>query len=440
MATQPLISIVTPSYNQGPFIEENIQSVLTQDYKNVEHIIIDGASTDSTMAVVKKYPHLRVVSEKDRGHSDAVNKGFKMAKGQIWGFVNADDTLAPGALSRVAKEIDPARGRHVVMGRCQFTDEAGHFIGVEHPSHFVSHRRMVAVWKGHWVPQPATFWTPEVWERCGPLDVDLHFWIDYDLFCRFSRYYKFHFVDQVLATYRLQQASKTMSKTDADRLEDCIKLSRRYWGCPLKPLYWYLAMSLLCFRFNRRGRAKQFLATALQKWTANKKAPALAHGLAGVGLAPIMATYLLAQKEAPGLAVLLSKMLNSPRRREMIPPQTAVYFDHTNVWDDGWCGPRWSKEIVIEAGMQKLRLSGMVDMTSLGWPINLSVTIDEKPVNRARVEKSGDFSLTFPLPDDLVAGEHHLSVVADNWFVVDRFLANKDHRPLSWRLRRLELV
>ena len=102
MERRPRISIVTPSFNQAKYIVATIESVMGQDYPNVEHIVIDGGSTDGTLDSLGRYPHLKLVSEPDRGHADAVNKGFRLATGEIWGFLNSDDTLLPGALLRVA--------------------------------------------------------------------------------------------------------------------------------------------------------------------------------------------------------------------------------------------------------------------------------------------------------------------------------------------------
>ena len=232
MSPLPRISVVTTSYNQGAFIGETIESVLAQDYPNVEHIVVDGMSTDGTLDVLARYGHLRVIREPDRGAAEAINKGFQVATGDIWCFLNSDDTFLPGALHRVAREIDPAAGRHVVMGRCRFVDEHGRFFGVEHPCHFESFRRVLEVWKGHFIPQPAVFWTPEVWKTCGPLEVGL-IHLDYDLFCRFARRYRFHVIDQVLANYRLHSESKTVEWSEAERLEDSIRLSKRYWGLSL---------------------------------------------------------------------------------------------------------------------------------------------------------------------------------------------------------------
>src|SRR5262249_25106976 len=174
----PRISLVTPSFNQGQFIGRTIDSVLAQDYPDLEHIIVDGMSGDETPAVLARYPHLRVIRERDRGQADAVNKGFRAATGDVLGFLNSDDTLAPGALRHVARAIDPARGRHVVMGRCRFIDADDHCTGLEHPCLFTGQRRVLEVWRGHGIPQPAVFWTRGVWQRCGPLEEREHLVLD----------------------------------------------------------------------------------------------------------------------------------------------------------------------------------------------------------------------------------------------------------------------
>ncbi len=232
----PRISIVTPSFNQARYIVATVESVIAQDYPNLDHIVIDGGSTDGTLDRLARYTHVRLVSEADRGHADALNKGFRLATGEIWGFLNSDDTLLPGALHRVAREVDPGRGRQIVMGRCRFIDAEGRSSGLEHPSRFEGHRRVLEIWKGHTIPQPAVFWTPEVWKACGPMDDQLQSaWVDYDLFCRFSRRYRFHFVDQVLAAYRLHPESKTVRWAGTDRLEEGIAISRSHWGFAAAP-------------------------------------------------------------------------------------------------------------------------------------------------------------------------------------------------------------
>src|SRR5262245_42451200 len=183
MSELPPISIITCSYNQGRFLGQAVESVLAQGYPRVQHLVVDGMSTDETVEVLARYPHLEVLREPDRGQADALNKGFARATGTILAFLNSDDVLLPGALHRVARELDPRRGRHVVMGRCLYLDAAGRPTGVEHPCAYHGHRRLLEAWKVHTVPQPAVFWTAEAWRRCGPLDVGQHHVLDYDLFC-----------------------------------------------------------------------------------------------------------------------------------------------------------------------------------------------------------------------------------------------------------------
>ena len=137
--------MVTPSFNQGAFLERTIASVEAQDYPDLEHIVVDGMSTDDTPDVLARHPRLVVIREPDKGQADAINKGLARAAGSVLCVLNSDDTFAPGALRRVAAEIDPARGRHVVLGRCRFVDEADRFLGFEHPSGFESHRRVLEI-------------------------------------------------------------------------------------------------------------------------------------------------------------------------------------------------------------------------------------------------------------------------------------------------------
>src|SRR5207245_1968885 len=148
MANLPRISVVTSSYNQGRFIAQAIESVLGQGYPCFEHIVVDGMSVDDTAAILARYPHLRILREPDGGQAEAINKGFRLATGDIYCFLNSDDTLVPGAFQCVARELDPQRGRHIVMGRCRYLDEEGCPTGLEHPCAYQDHRRVLEIWKG----------------------------------------------------------------------------------------------------------------------------------------------------------------------------------------------------------------------------------------------------------------------------------------------------
>ena len=125
MNQYPIISIVTPSYNQGKFIEDTIQSVLIQNYPNFEHIIVDNCSTDGTVEILKKYPFLKWISEPDKGQTDALNKGFRKATGDIIAYLNSDDQYCPGVFLTVADYFLEHPECKWLCGNVIFTDSKG---------------------------------------------------------------------------------------------------------------------------------------------------------------------------------------------------------------------------------------------------------------------------------------------------------------------------
>jgi glycosyltransferase involved in cell wall biosynthesis len=428
---------VTSSFNQGDFIESTIQSVLAQNYPAVEHIVVDGMSTDQTAAVLERYPHLRVIREPDRGQFDAINKGFAIATGQIFCFLNSDDTFEPGALTRIAAEIDPARGRHVVMGRCLFIDETGRFIGIEHPSRFEGHRRVLEVWKGHSIPQPATFWTRDVWERCGPL-TETAYWLDYDLFCRFSREYVFHEIDQVLATYRLHTSSKTSSATEHDRLEAAIETSRAYWGgLPLADRL-HLRLSYARFRLNRRQRARALLSAAKSLWRTSSKGRGMAYAVAGGLLGPDLVTNMvILPRVKPHLARLRGVRAISSRRADS--PQTLAWRSFEALHADGWAGPTLVQPIEVAVHHKNVKIVGTVALGGFRRPLELDVSIDGRLLGRRTTRGPSQFTVTFPLTD-VSPGAHQLRIVSSDYAVPHDLLGNQDYRPLSFKLESLQPV
>ncbi len=430
MTVWPRISIVTPSYNQGRFIAETIESVLRQDYPDVEHIVVDGMSTDETPEVLARYPHLRVIREPDRGQADAINKGFAVATGSIYSFLNSDDVLLPGALERVAAEIRPEEGRHVVMGRCRFIDETGRYTGIEHPSQFESFRRVLEVWKGHTIPQPAVFWTAQVWWECGPACESLV--LDYDLFCRMARKYKFHAIDQVLAAYRLHENSKTCRSCDFERLEECIRVSRQYWGSPVGLLYWGLWWSLLCYRLNRRGRAHRWIAAGVSRWERGNKFAGAMRCLPGLLAAPDVAANMIVLPAARILLRKLGRFGWVQIRQRGIEPQTRAFLERTKPWDDGWVGPCFEAERRARGGERSVLVQGAAHLKYMEAPLVLRVFLDGEPVGEIALATNGHFCRSFKLGTELSGGEHLVRIEASTWWVPHKFEGSGDYRPLSW--------
>lgn len=180
----PRISIVTPSFNQGAFIEETIRSVLLQGYPDLEYAIVDGDSTDSSVEIIRKYsPWLTYwVSEKDRGQSHAINKGLQRATGHILAYLNSDDVYAPGALFKVACAL-ATQGKAWCCGDAVEIDDKSHKISDWRKR---TPRRWTDLMSGKaMTAQPSTFWTRDLWLECGPLDESMFFSMDWDLYCKF---------------------------------------------------------------------------------------------------------------------------------------------------------------------------------------------------------------------------------------------------------------
>jgi glycosyltransferase involved in cell wall biosynthesis len=441
MPPLPRVSVITSSFNQGAFIGRTIDSVLAQHYPDLEHIVVDGVSTDETPEVLARYNHLRVIREPDKGQADAINKGFRAATGQIYCFLNSGDTLLPDALRRVAQEIDPVRGRHVVLGRCRFIDEHDRFVGIEHPSAFQSHQRVLEIWKGYCIPQPAVFWTPEVWRRCGPLDEREQLMLDYDLFCRFSREYRFHFVDQVFATYRVHSESKTSSVTDEQRLEQAIRVSRRYWGSPATLQYWQIRASYSAFRFGRRRRALALLRRAREGWRAGQRPRALVRAAAGALLGPDVAADVLL---APVLKPRLRRVLGALRRlvagssAAPLHPATLAWRQFDGLHTDKWAGPVMATTITVKPGHTRCELAGTTGGFLMPAALKLAVSLDGRKVGLHSAGRQGDFRIAVPL-EGIEAGAHELRVRSNVFVVPHTYMGIDDFRPLSFKLQEITL-
>jgi glycosyltransferase involved in cell wall biosynthesis len=209
----PKISIVTPSYNQGQFIEETIRSVLLQGYPNLEYVIIDGGSTDNTVEIIKKYePWLAYwESVPDRGQSHAINKGFAHATGEIFGWLNSDDLYTLGSLRKVAASFIESKC-DVLSGNTIYLEARGRG-GKKTPS-MSSVSEMLRTYLSA-APQPSTFWTSKGWDQYGPLDEDLHYRMDYALFlCFAGSDLKWISCNDDLALFRHHQDQKTWSWSD----------------------------------------------------------------------------------------------------------------------------------------------------------------------------------------------------------------------------------
>jgi len=225
----PKITIVTPCYNHDAYLEETIRSVLLQNYPNLEYIVIDGGSKDASIEIIKKYTKWidYWVSEKDSGQSEAINKGFKRAKGEILAWLNSDDLYEPGALHRIGCLYQKHKGKVI----------AGQIIDFDHTTkeetltrqYNISFEKIVKFWEGnHWWHQPGMFFPAGAVRQVGYLDENLHFGMDYDLLCRLTRNCETLCIEDTLARFRMHNASKTVSNRHLSMYESSV-ISKKYW-------------------------------------------------------------------------------------------------------------------------------------------------------------------------------------------------------------------
>jgi glycosyltransferase involved in cell wall biosynthesis len=434
----PRISIVTGSHNQGAYLEETLRSVLLQGYPNLEYIVVDGGSSDDSPHIIRRYARWLACweAQPDRGQAAALNYGFGRATGAILGFLNSDDTYLPGALERAAREVDVERNRHLVIGRCLFVDAAGRWLGNEHPSRAVSHRRLLAVWKGHTIPQPASFWSRAAWSDGGPLVEDAGApWIDYGLFCRMTRRRRIHAVDQVLATYRLHSESITMAKR-GNAGEETLRISRRYWGPAWTLRHLALACSLAVHRFDRLGRARDAVRRGRERRARGRPWRAFASTLAALLGAPDLLFQLAVERCGSGrLQRWLAELAAAVGRQG-----SAARREQTEPWHDRWVGPHLRLDLDAIGGERRLRLEGtMPDRADLGAPLRLLVRVDGIAAGKARIDHDGPFAVEMALPAPAAPGRCRVEIEAAPCFVPDTILGNGDTRRLCWLMQSVDL-
>lgn len=221
----PRITVVTPSYNQGAYLEQTITSVLGQGYENLEYIVMDGGSTDNSVEIIQRYAD-RITywqSERDTGQAQALNRGFARATGDILCWLNSDDFYLPGVLHEIARTVDDTDG--LIYGDCLSFAEVGTRARVNRPpAHDLEWLKLV-----DYIVQPSSFWKRSVWEKVGVLNEELHYAFDWDWFLRASEVAKVRKVNRIFSAYRFHDAHKSSHGGDK-RAREIIAVSKLRGG------------------------------------------------------------------------------------------------------------------------------------------------------------------------------------------------------------------
>jgi glycosyltransferase involved in cell wall biosynthesis len=251
----PTVSVITPSFNQAQFLPETLKSVREQTYGDVEHIVVDGGSTDGTLEILRTAPDIRWVSEKDRGQVHAINKGFAMAEGSILAWLNSDDTLSPNAVSVAVNALEVS-GAELVYGNVEIVDEHSRRLKL---SRGIPFDYRILLYGINYIGQQTVFFRRSLFDRAGPLREEFDNGFDYELWLRFAQHGKLHYEPRLRAQIRLHADAKSVARNFVT-LENVEQIRREYWskgGWPhwysrkpwfYVPNYWY--------RLKRQIRAR----------------------------------------------------------------------------------------------------------------------------------------------------------------------------------------
>lgn len=217
-------SIITPTLNQGRFIRDTIESVLNQDYQNFEHIVIDGGSADDTINILKEYPHLKWISEKDCGPASAINKGFSIAIGEIFAWLNSDDYYNENIFYEINSFFENDNDCEFLFGNLTFINESRKILlrdKTQTPSvDFFVHK------SADFLRQPCTFFRKSLLEKTGPLDESLGLVFDYDLFIKMLSITNPIYIDKNFAFQRMYDSTLT-KKNLTKQAKEIYKISRK---------------------------------------------------------------------------------------------------------------------------------------------------------------------------------------------------------------------
>lgn len=241
-------SIVTPSLNQGMFIKDTIDSVLKQNYDNYEHIVMDGGSVDNTEDIVKNYPGVKYIREEDTGPADAINKGFAMSTGEIFGWINSDDYYEKNIFEGINSifESNPEIG--MVIGNLTVINQEGKILLKEKT--YPYNRDYLIHVNADVIRQPCTFFRRDLFYKAGKLNINLKYVFDYDLFIRMLGFTEVMYTDQYYAVYR--EHDNTLTRLNLRKQSSEIrKVSAKYGGKLTDQIFiTYLKKNLFPYKFT----------------------------------------------------------------------------------------------------------------------------------------------------------------------------------------------
>ncbi|MDD6070067.1 MAG: glycosyltransferase, partial [Clostridiales bacterium] len=394
----PLVSVVTPSYNQGKFIETTIKSVLAQDYPNLEYIVMDGGSSDETISILQKYSDkIRWYSEKDRGQADAVNKGIRLAKGKIIGWLNSDDTYLEGAVSEMVDYLKTHPDTDMVYGEGYYTDKDGN-ITERYLTEKYNRKRLAEMCI---ICQPTAFFTKEIVERVGMLDVEHQLSMDYELWMRIAKVGKIAYIPDYIATSRMYEENKTLSRRKEVYEETCKAVKKHYGYVPINWIDGYA----------------DYIAEGTRGWKFHWEDIRL---------------FVRFNFSNPGYCWNGMKSMLRSRCGGILRLHTAKQF--TEQYPDKWLSKVYIHKIKVDDKKKVIIISGIHNWP-LKYKLKISVLLDNKIIHKFTVEELGEFTKEIHIPqNEQYVSERELKLVMNKTFCPARIAKSEDQRELSFIL------
>jgi glycosyltransferase involved in cell wall biosynthesis len=392
---------------------------------------MDGGSTDETLSILKRYPHLKWASEPDRGQSHAINKGFQRAKGEIAAWLNSDDTYLPGAVTAAVEALDKSKGRYIVMGQCPFIDEEGNPTGVYHPSSYRTRRDLIKIWKGLYsIPQPTVFFFKELLDQFGGLDESLYVAMDYELWLRFTKKYRFTTINKPLATYRLHGKSKTMETTDQELSQKTAEISRRYWGSKVSPSYWYYHFSFRLSQIFLWKISSVYWNRSVEYYNGKKWARAAFYLFIALSLYP-PAIFRKKHVFSHLVKTYISKRIGSHLDRLVLHPDPSKCDG--KVHNDGWVSDYATLPLVIPPSTRRVEIVGEVHLNFFdNTPLCIKVFLNGSLIEERVLTQSGEFRIDIDLGGYPRASQNEISLYPDKIFIPEVLGEGPDKRRLSF--------
>lgn len=398
MIATPLVSVITPSYNQGEFIRETIDSVLEQDYSNIEYIVMDGGSTDETVDILKEYGEKIVwCSEKDEGQADAVNKGLKIARGKIIGWLNSDDTYCDGAIERVVSFFNTHPKVDMVYGEGYYIDKEGN-VTDRYLTERYDKKRLAETCI---ICQPSAFFRREFVETVGGLDKNLQLCMDYDLWMKMAQQGRIAYIPFYLANSRMYEENKTMSRRNEVYREVC-RTVKKYYG--YVPHTWIIGYAHhLC-----DGRKKFLFYPQCIRLFIKYNYDNLEYWM-----------------------VFAKKVV-----KKIIKPSGR--YTEMEHYPDGWLGPVYHTSINTRKNVENFRITGQ-NILPFGEVLKVSIEIDGEFVGQVELNEKGDFEKIIKLNKVFPRGLHRVVLNMSASMSPMEAKIGRDKRKLSFLLKNMEM-